>query len=162
MPEKQQRNPFEQHINSESFDVSQLGDRLPLSEMDIALTAFFDALPEDLSDAGLHSKLTEKQQIICIHLTAHLLHRIKAAGEYPAWIDDMPENELREFLLLSFSSALLADEALNPPEEPDPEPDMTPYAYQTAEYAELPVNWGGLRASSANKALLNESNKNSR
>lgn len=143
MPEKQHRNPFEKHINSELFDVSQLGDRLPMSEMDMLLSAFFDALPEDLSEAMWNKALTEDQQNICIHLTAHLIQRIKSQPEYPEWIDTVPEDELRRFLLIPLSIGMLAENHLREDDEPEPAPPA-PVTHTTYEqgYADLPADWG--------------------
>ena len=76
MSENQHRNPFEDHINGETFDVSRLDNVPPPNEMDMEIQAFFDSLPKPLNHELWDTELDDRQKTICAYLTTEMVEHV--------------------------------------------------------------------------------------
>ena len=141
MPENNHRNPFEEHINSESFDLSRLGSIKKRSKMDAEMTAFFEGLPEKLTDIW-DEELDTRQKEITAYISTELAERIMRE-QYPELLNDLSDAELSYFMTTPVTLAILAEQRLHQREQKiEPEIKANPNDLYRTEFAELPVNWG--------------------
>ncbi len=142
MPEKKHRNPFEEHINSESFDVSHLGSLKQLSKLDGEMNAFFESLPDNLRDELWDKELDNRQKEITAYLATELAERIMRE-QYPEILSDLSDGELTYFMTVPVTLAMLAEQRLHQSEQKvEQEKTLHPTALDRDDFAELPANWG--------------------
>lgn len=135
-------NPFEKHINSESFDVSRLGTVQECSEMDNEIDAFFDNLPDRLSHNLWDSELNERQQLICAHITTELAIRVMRE-EHGDILDELNDDELIYMLTTPVTIAMLAEERLHYKQAIQLEQKKTiPTKDYQENFVELSQGWG--------------------
>jgi hypothetical protein len=115
-----EQDPFEDHINSESFDVSHLDNPVPPSEMDLEMQAFFDNLPTMLNHELWDTELDERQKIISAHLTSELVERVMREN-HPELLQDMSDAELITLLSVPITIAMLAEQRLHQNRQEAPE-----------------------------------------
>jgi hypothetical protein len=115
-----EQNPFEDHINSESFDVSHLDNPVPPSEMDLEMQAFFDNLPTALNHELWDTELDERQKMISAHLTSELVERVMREN-HPELLQDINDAELIALLSVPITIAMLAEQRLHQSREETPE-----------------------------------------
>lgn len=115
-----EHDPFDNHINSESFDVSRLDNAVPPTEMDLEMQTFFDNLPTALNHELWDTELDERQKLICAHLTSELVERV-VRENHPELLQDMSDAELITLLSVPVTLAMLAEQRLhqNPQETPE-------------------------------------------
>lgn len=145
MPENKHRNPFEDHINSESFDVSNLVDavREP-SELELEIEAFFDSLPDKLDLTLWDNDLDTRQKIISAHVTTILAEKI-LREDHADTLEGITDAELIHLLTVPITLAMLAEQRLHTVDKkPNPidVPPITPPSYD--DFADLPPNWGDI------------------
>lgn len=142
MPEKKHRNPFEEHINSESFDVSHLGSIKQLSKLDAEMNVFFDSLPDNLTHELWDKELDNRQKEITAYLSTELAERIMRE-QYPELLNDMSDAELTYFMTVPVTLAMLAEQRLHQPQQKiELEKTSQPNPLYQDDSAELPINWG--------------------
>jgi hypothetical protein len=115
MSEKNQHNPFEKHINSDSFDVDSLDRTLPRSEMDLEMEQFFDKLPYPLNHELWDTELDDRQKLICVHLATELIDRVMRVY-YEDMLDDLSDDQLIFILTVPITLAILSQQRLHKPE----------------------------------------------
>jgi hypothetical protein len=114
MREEDGRDPFEDHINSESFDVDRLDESLPRSEMDWEIEQFFDELPYPLNHELWDTELDERQKLICAHLTTELIDRVMRV-HHDDTLDGLNDDQLIVILTVPVILAMLAQQRLYHP-----------------------------------------------
>src|SRR5688572_1038445 len=125
MSENQHRNPFEDHINSETFDVSRLDNVPPPNEMDMEIQAFFDSLPKPLNHELWDTELDDRQKTICAYLTTEMVEHVMRVY-YAEELQDLSDDQLIYILTVPVTLAMLAEEHLHDkyaaaaPEKPEP------------------------------------------
>lgn len=107
-----EQDPFEHHINSESFDVSKLDNAVPPSEMDLEMQAFFDNLPTTINHELWDTELDERQKLICAHLTSELVERV-VRENHPELLESFTDGELIALLSVPVTLAMLAEQRLH-------------------------------------------------
>lgn len=115
-----EHDPFEHHINSESFDVSQLENAVPPTEMDLEMQAFFDNLPTALNHELWDTELDERQKLICAHLTNELVERV-VRENHPELLESFTDGELIALLSVPVTLAMLAEQRLHQSQQTAPE-----------------------------------------
>jgi hypothetical protein len=115
-----EHDPFENHINSESFDVSHLDNPVPPSEMDLEMQAFFDNLPATLNHELWDTELDDRQKMISAHLTSELVERVMREN-HPELLQDMSDAELITLLSVPITIAMLAEHRLHHSRQEAPE-----------------------------------------
>jgi len=113
MPEKKHRNPFEEHIESDSFDVSQLGKASRRSKIEIEIEDFLNELPQPIDYSLPYTILNARQQDMCSHLSAEMVARLLRTRHQEA-LGHLNDEQLREILAVPIAVAMLAEEKLNP------------------------------------------------
>lgn len=111
-----EHDPFEHHINSESFDVSKLDNAAPPTEMDLEMQAFFDNLPNALNHELWDTELDERQKMICAHLTSELVERVMREN-HAELLEDINDAELIALLSVPVTLAMLAEQRLHQSQE---------------------------------------------
>jgi hypothetical protein len=141
MPEKKHRNPFEDHINSESFDVSNLGSVQERSPMDREMQEFFDSLPNELDHTLWDNELDERQKAISAYLTTELAERI-LRQEHGELLEDISNSQLIHIINVPVTLAMMAEQRLHRIEEHERKTVAAPaLSSYDDEYAELPPNF---------------------
>jgi hypothetical protein len=111
MPEQEQQNPFEDHINSDAFDVERLDKAFPQTEMDLEIERFFDELPYPLNHELWDTELDEQQKVICAHLATELIDRVLRVNHQET-LEHLNDAELLELLTAPITIAMLAQQRL--------------------------------------------------
>ncbi|MGJ3237461.1 MAG: hypothetical protein ACFE0Q_02025 [Anaerolineae bacterium] len=147
MPEKKHGNPFENHINSDSFDVSKLGSVSQRAELERDVQAIIDNLPDTFDQALWDHDLDMRQEAISMYVTNALIERIQREGD-PAILADFNREQLAEILSVPVIIGMVAQKQLQPPPAPKPETSTAPIINRTHGYrddfSELPANWGDI------------------
>jgi hypothetical protein len=112
MPEKKHRNPFEDHINSETFDVSQLENVPSASQMAVEMQVFFDDLPQPLNYELWDSELNDRQKMICAYLAIEIVEQVLRV-QYAEELQDFSDVQLTDMLMVPVTLAMLAEERLH-------------------------------------------------
>lgn len=115
MPEHTHPNPFEDHINSESFDVSYLGSIQERSDFDLEMEAFLDSLADAIDYSHFDCELDSRQQAICSYLT-DTLSRDTLRDQYGDALESVSDMQLRRILTVPVAVAMLAQQNLCEPE----------------------------------------------
>jgi len=126
MPEKRRRNRFEEHINSEAFDVSQLENLAPLlADEERNLLEYLAELPQPLDHDLWDTHLDERQRFLCAYLSTELMENVIKA-QYPDLVADLNDEDLFQLISLPVMVAMLVEENLHQPPAPEPEPPPPP------------------------------------
>lgn len=145
MTEDKHPNPFEDHINSESFDLSRLDSSLISGEIELELQQFFDSLPYPLDHTVWENALDERQRTICAHVTLELVDRVLRV-HFGDKVRHLRDDELIYLLTVPVAVAMLAEQQLHQqPAAPVQPPD--PVEPQSAHPAAAPLDvpeWGVL------------------
>lgn len=131
MPEKRRRNRFEEHINSDAFDLSQLENFAPmLAEEERRLLNYLGQLPQPLDHDLWDTHLDEQQRLLCAYLTTELLETV-VRTQHDDLVGHLNDEELFQLVLLPVVMGMLVEENLHerkpvtaPP--PAPEPSVEP------------------------------------
>ena len=151
MSEKKHRNPFEEHINSETFDVSRLDNVPPPTEMDMEIQAFFDSLPKPLNHELWDTELDDRQKTICAYLTTEMVEHVMRVY-YAEELQDLSDDQLIYILTVPVTLAMLAEEHLHdkylPPATDKAEP-VSPVLHHPNAYVDAakPFDFSGLQES---------------
>lgn len=123
MSEKKRRNPFEDHIESDAFDISHLDDEMHLQLLP-ELQALLAELPEELDHRICQEELDERQQTLCAQLTIEMVERVMRS-QYAKEVAHIDEDTLVQLLTVPIAAAILAESRLRIP-EPKPAPSPPP------------------------------------
>lgn len=140
MPGKKQRNPFEDHINSESFDVSNLGAVQERSAIDMEMEEFFASLPDELNFELWDKELDDRQKVISAYLATELAERI-LRDQHSDLLEDHSDAQLIELLTVPVTLAMIAEQRLHQPEQKKEEYTHPLNSYRD-DFSELPPNPG--------------------
>lgn len=137
MPEKRHRNRFEEHINSDAFDLSKLEHLVPpQSEEEQRVLEYLAQLPQPLDVSLWETELDEQQRLLCAYLTSELADNVMRSqhGELVGHFDD---EELLQVLTLPVMLGMLVESRLHDAEPSEPAPsEETP-----AETPGAKINW---------------------
>lgn len=143
MPEKKHRDPFEQHINSESFDISNLESGRQRSPIELELDEFFATLPNELTHELWDTELDERQQLLCAHLTTRLAEDVMHK-QFGDMLEDLSEDQLISILTVPVTVSMLVEERLHSkPKQKERSETIAPHDHRD-EFSELPPNWGDI------------------
>lgn len=117
MSEQDHRNPFEEHIESEHFDVSKLEPGQTHTDLDPALQALLDSLPQPLDYRIWDEELSEQQKVLCAHLAQEIIERV-IRPNYMNDMIDMEDNDLLLMLTVPVALAMITQERLIEQEKP--------------------------------------------
>lgn len=141
MPEKKHRNPFEDHINSESFDISNLGSAQERSAIEKEIAGFFDSLPGEMNHELWDNELDDRQKTISAHLITTLAERI-LREQHGDLVEELSDAQLISMMTVPVTLAMLAQQQLHQvkqkKQEAVPQPVMTSYR---EDFSELPDNF---------------------
>jgi hypothetical protein len=127
MPESDSRNPFEDHIESDAFDVSQLsipGDPARLQEQ---LNTLLNSLPQPLDYRLWDEELDDTQKQLCIHLATAVIERYIRPGHADE-LGDISDDDLLMILNVPLAMAMIVQQRLHVPQ----------YQYVPADHALRP------------------------
>jgi len=130
MPDKKHRNPFEDHINSDSFDVSNLGEGSRVAEMGVEISDFLKRLPQPLTHELWDTELDEQQKAISAYLVTELAERI-IRELHTDEVAQYSHHELIFLLTVPVTLAMLAEQQLHTPAKPE-QPVQPIIAHPTA------------------------------
>jgi hypothetical protein len=116
MPDKKRRNLFEEHIESEDFDVSELGafSSLTLSPQLVELLA---SLPQPLDYRIWDEYLDERQKLLCAQLTIEIIDRV-LREQFSQNVMHFSDDELVYMLTVPVALSILVESRLG--EQADP------------------------------------------
>ena len=125
MPEKKRRNPFEDHIESELFDVSKLESMAPiLDAISLEIQSFLDELPESLDTESWDDLLDDRQNLIYKNIvTSDRVCDIMREC-YEDDLDSMSDAQIKKLLMMPVLLGMLMEEKLHPT-QPVSEPAPT-------------------------------------
>lgn len=133
MHEENHPDPFEEHINSDTFDVDSLDKPLPRSEMDLQMEQFFDKLPYPLNHELWDTELDDSQKLICAHLATELIDRVLRI-QHEEMLEDLNDDQLIFMLTVPITLAMLAQKQLHKPERLKPKlPILVPPSLKELE-----------------------------
>ena len=111
MDDKKRRSAFEEHIESELFDVSDLGQvRAPLMPHRMVQLAL-DTLPATIDHRVYDRELNKRQRELCDHLAHQLLKQVLRA-EYSDELQALNDDELLYILKVSLATAMITQAQL--------------------------------------------------
>ena len=135
MTEDEQHNPFEDHIESEAFDISRLDVRKSAEGLDPDLKALLNNLPQPLDYHLWDEALDERQKYLCAHLATELVDRVIRAN-HGAEVAELSDDDLLMILTVPVALAMIVQEQLgNPtiaPVEPTPPDDVSLDDFRTS------------------------------
>lgn len=140
MPEEKRHDPFQQHIESDAFDVSGLGRGLSLSTvLEQEIREFLNTLPQPLDYELWDNALDEQRKLLCVHLTAELVERV-IRPNHNDHVEHLTDDELIYILMVPVTVAMLAERHFNPSPAPAPKPapDTTPTLRERLQRQQLP------------------------
>lgn len=142
MPGKKHRNPFEDHINSESFDVSNLGSVHERSPMEQEMDEFFDSLSSEAGHDLWDNELDDRQKEISAYLATELAERIMRQ-QHGELVDDFSDAELISLMTVPVTLAMIAEQRLHQIEEEKEEHPLASTEYEPYgdKYAVLTKEW---------------------
>ena len=115
MADDKQRNPFEEHIESDAFDVSKLentANAADISEAGRRVQELLDSLPQPLSHELWDTHLDDDQKRLVAHLSMEVVERVlrKQHGEA---LDGLTDDQLTYIITLPVVLAVLTEERLH-------------------------------------------------
>jgi len=140
MPDEKRRNPFEEFIDSESFDVSKLDTTISPVRDEIQLAV--QDLLADLQPISyeLYDELDDRQKRICAYLITELDAILR---DDTTDLDiDLSNEELVQAVTIPVMLAMIAEARLHKPPPPE-EPLIIPrsFDYQVDANPNLPASW---------------------
>lgn len=113
MSEKEHSDPFEDHIESELFDVSKLDLSAYPTEPDPRVRNLLDGLPEPLDYRVWDHYLNHRQQQLCANLSYEMVQRVFRA-QYTEEFCNLSDEELIVLLTPIIAATIYAEERLRP------------------------------------------------
>lgn len=111
MNEKEHSNPFEDHIESELFDVSKLDLTAYPTEPDPRVRNLLDGLPEPLDYRVWDDYLNHRQQQLCANLSYEMVQRVFRA-QYAEEFCNLSDEELIVLLTPIIAATIYTEERL--------------------------------------------------
>lgn len=123
MADDKQRNPFEDHIESDAFDVSKLEHQpqAEIGETRRRVKALLDSLPQPLTHDLWDTHLDDEQKRICAHLSIELVERV-LKDRYADELQEFNDEQLTYLLTVPVVVSMLAEERLHRQHEKKPQP----------------------------------------
>lgn len=124
MTNDERHNPFENHIESDDFDVSKLGEpgQSPLMDaLRIRVKALLDGMPQPV-DNRIMDELDDHQKHLCMVLTDELVRRL-IRPQFSEQLREVSDDDLIYMMSAPIAAAILAEARINqditPPQESD-------------------------------------------
>lgn len=144
MTEKKRRNPFEDHIESEQFDVSGLDATLDLSDLGLKVQDFLDHLAHPYDTEVWDEELNDQQKQLCAHLVNALIDRY-VRTECEDELGHLEDEELIVLLTTPVAMALLAQQRILssqiPAQPAAPEVPPAPVTPAVTEMKSVSADW---------------------
>lgn len=119
-PNDERRNPFEDHIQSELFDMSELSVPLDPARLEEQIQTLLNTLPQPLDYRLWDEELDDAQKQLCAHLSAALIERY-IRPNYPDEFREMGDDDLLVILTVPLALAMLVQQRLyTPPQSTAP------------------------------------------
>ncbi|MCA9883396.1 MAG: hypothetical protein KC615_13785 [Anaerolineae bacterium] len=109
MPGKSRRNLFEEHIESENFDVSRLGMTYGMTELSSQVSELFASLPRPIDYRVWDQYLDDRQKLLCAQLTFEIIDHV-IREQYLQETIHLSDDELVQMLTVPVALAILAEE----------------------------------------------------
>jgi len=143
MTHQESPNPFENHINSDAFDVSSLAQR---NRTSTRVRELMQSIV--LDDRLVETYLDEEQRTLCHELTIELLQSI-IRDRYNEELHHLSDDEIREMLTLPVVVGMLAQQQLVVTDPASPPPTTPTHSEHTGR---LLQPWTQNHASQPRKA----------
>jgi hypothetical protein len=133
--DNEQRNPFEDHIESDVFDVSQLGTSFDPTRLDEQIQTLLNTLPQPLDYRLWDEELDDIQKQLCAHLTSAVIERF-VRPTYQEELGDLSDDDLLMILTVPLALAMLAQQRLYSPPITPPAANNPGTTYPTSKVTE--------------------------
>lgn len=120
MPDKKRRNLFEEHIESEDFDVGDLGTIGSLN-LSPQLTELLTSLPQPLDYRIWDEYLDERQKLLCAQLTIEIIDRV-LRDQFPQEVMHLSDDELIYMLTVPVALSVLVESQFSKKPKPTEAP----------------------------------------
>lgn len=117
MPENERRNPFEDHIESDAFDISQLGAPGDPSRLQEQVNTLLNSLPQPLDYRLWDEELDDIQKQLCIYLATAVIERYIRPG-HAEEMSAISDDELLTILHVPLALAMIVQQRLYIPPRP--------------------------------------------
>ncbi len=111
-PEDKRHNPFEDHIESDLFDVSELETVTDDSPLNQQLLRLLNSLPQPLDYRVWDEELDDYQKQLCAYLTTAIIERVWRPN-HAEELTDFSDDELMMLLTVPLSLGIIAQQRLH-------------------------------------------------
>jgi hypothetical protein len=130
MADNKPKNPFEEHIESDAFDVSKLehtSQQGDISEAGRRVQELLDSLPQPLSHELWDTHLDDDQKRLSAHLSMTVVERVLRQNHADE-LADLSDDQLTFLITVPIVLAMLTEERLHRTHQPPPTPARRPAA----------------------------------
>ena len=108
MPDKSRRNLFEEHIESDDFDVSRLGLTYGMSDLSSQVSDLLAQLPRPFDYRIWDQYLDERQKLLCAQLTFEIIDHVIREQHLQETIH-LSDDDLVQMLTVPIAITILAE-----------------------------------------------------
>lgn len=108
MPHKNRRNLFEEHIESDDFDVSRLGLTYGMSDLSSQVSELLAQLPRPFDYRIWDQYLDERQKLLCAQLTFEIIDHVIREQHLQDTIH-LSDDDLVQMLTVPIAISILAE-----------------------------------------------------
>lgn len=134
-PDNETPNPFEDHIESDVFDVSQLGTSFDPTRLDEQIQTLLNTLPQPLDYRLWDEELDDIQKQLCAHLTTAIIERF-IRPTYQEELGDLSDDDLLMILTVPLALAMLTQQRLYSPPTTPHTPNAASASYSPSKVTE--------------------------
>ena len=125
--EDKRRNAFEDHIQSEGFDVSQLGAPNPFVGIRERVNTLLNSLPQPLDYRLYEEELDATQKELCAYIAEAVGDRYIKPTLAEQQINDISDDDLHMVVTITVAMAMIAQQRLSIPTSETPiRPQLKP------------------------------------
>ncbi|MCU0513725.1 MAG: hypothetical protein MUE40_14290 [Anaerolineae bacterium] len=112
MPETEGRNPFEDHIESDAFDISELGIAGDPAQLQEQLNTLLNSLPQPLDYRLWDEELDDLQKQLSIHLAGAVIERYLRV-HHQEELSELSDDELLMMMNVPLTLAMIVQQRLH-------------------------------------------------